>query len=733
MLQALVNLDYLHEVYGKLKEGHIISLSNQTKAIRDYEASKETLIEYLNKKQRYKHAKNDIELIKETYDYRNVIQDSTRLILLVHRFTRVDLFQDLEYTGEELNEIAFNFMHHITKTYIEKDKDELKVMYSAFATAFHLSITYENLIKPGIKQKLYERKETSFFGSDNYQFDGDYKQEITSHKLWETIGHFQPKFHGQSIPSAEINFNKETYSSMFIWEFRYLVLKAEAICSTSRNYPFYNNIFMPMKRIVEPCYGYKIETSKIVELEVGSEKFSITIEKSFNINEEYLIPLKVYDDLTKSFESYNPSSIGADNDNLPFIKIFFELFIECVVCKSSVGFVSDASTTLYIKFPRHKSINNAGKGSIFKSFPCEVTRLYSNKDFLQCMVDATTTITAKDHSYQIEKIFSMCCLASSDIQNTTNGYFKQFHKSMKDYSKPKPGLQSLITLSSNRIHSMNPGIISFPLLDKFEIPEIYKQFYQPNFNQQMVYQLKKLYGSDFVFGKKDTGFDVHEVTSWLGSEGIYTHYGVVLKFLCEQWKYILKVYYPLDCQSSTGSKYNLEDSINACFISFMKECYSYHVLSNESFVPKVHKVGIFNKELLRSHKYDSLRGFFLVIDNVNGKTLSFPHESSNQYKDKIIDTTHKMHSLGISRSTVPEGSIQVKNDQVFFTDFGSSVINIKNCLNGFENLTFDKSEFDATKVKELEMIESLFPSSLEHIEKHDIEDDLPDPKRIKLN
>ncbi|KAK6461613.1 hypothetical protein DFJ63DRAFT_314244 [Scheffersomyces coipomensis] len=664
MLTELINLIYAKDFIEKLFAGYSFDISQQTNVVKNYYASVELILFLIN--QDTFEVRKCIDQINNILDPLNIINDRTKVVLILNRFVRFDVFEPLDFNARELNITIRNFLNYVELKNIKYENNHMKTITAAFYVMINFSLSPQNLSMETHQLQhsnvtACDHNNTNCFPNNsilqlNWVSDSNIsklnKYDLGRDHIYHHFGLFQPVIYEMEQPSFSIVFNKEKYD-LLDYEF-----KEDLVINEIFAYPTVNkNILRRISKYLSQLFTCKLERiPNEFQFEYDTNEYNMRLDRIISSSDKKSIPIRHYNGLTlayKIFTELKSNNFSVEVKRLPFIYQFTQVFIETIACNSLCGFLTDGKMVLYIKI--NPDLNCMGKCSNYwenRMVPCQIFEVQSNKDFINCVIDAA--IDSRDATFQT-KILELrsapsileyyYCLLQQFLLSLTEKLFKSKFNRISIRTNRDDEISTFVKLYFNRKLRININEV---------VPIRY-------FN--LIKRIRLYYGNKFIVQTLQNALKPFKILEAFGQNASFRHSSVVLKLASNDGRqYILKIYDPIFSESMIKYNFSFNISVQDSMASFISECCAYYILRKQSFVPKVFKVGLLTSEtnsVMKQFDIDNmnLKGFYILMEYIDAQHIT--QESYN--KMDIWQKLKVMHNLGISHGDMCCNNILVKD------------------------------------------------------------------------
>ncbi|KAK6461650.1 hypothetical protein DFJ63DRAFT_314281 [Scheffersomyces coipomensis] len=724
-LQDLLDFKYTTAIYQIMlsNEDYEIDISDNLQAFEKYQTSQQQLLDYLDEDT--EEVKKSVSDMTAKLDPNNIIKDPKKIISIWNRLHRIDLYSPLEFKADELNLVIPGFENEIYKLHSGSN-----FLYAAFQIMFRLSLSPRSLLgrelSPTI-EPIDQQQEVNLPLSEGQSDDQSNRHQTTESSnarqgsAGRSGGQIKPseqsliKLHtrnnmlsgyiGLYFPvsdNSKLEFTLQTIS------FRQIKKAAQIGMSDplsveikdkneKSNVKFFlMNVLDPTIRFLRKILSTDVDQEEKIDLTIKDLSFQIIPDIIISLAKEgrrIRIPIELKDNIQVTYERFNEINI-LNKRNIPFIYDISQLFRECVALNHRAGFLSDAINTYYIQFtlPHHLDVlGNIGPYQVYR-IPYNLTVVRSNKEFIQCLLTSYYLPNSSIQDYMLGKgLFDK-------LQYILVGesFVTQFHNDLKgiitDLNKTK-GIRT-------RSHTRGYGYVNTDLQSSQVVADPSTSFKQSN--AELLLKTKEIYDVRFHFETLGGLFGKIKILEVFGGMKQDSNNAVVLKVLYKKSHCIVKIYDPNYSKSLIRQGYRYHDTMNECTRSFVKECGAYHLLQQESFIPKVFEVGTLTSgkgsfmqkfpfdEILDKKKLN-LQGYYIILQFIEAKTLGELDSRRRLFcSDVIKEKLAIIHSHEVSHGDIYKNNILVEDRfkngtlyvdkkliKVYYIDFGSSRISKK--------------------------------------------------------
>ncbi|KAK6461614.1 hypothetical protein DFJ63DRAFT_336399 [Scheffersomyces coipomensis] len=303
MLNELIDLTYVKDFIEKLFAGYSFDISQQTNVVKNYHASVELILFLIN--QDTSEVRKYIDQINNILDPLNIINDRTKVVLILNRFVRFDVFEPLDFNARELNITIPHFLNYLTIKSTDYSLIKGEIIPIAFNTMIDFSLSPKDLLSPlnTLNTSEIDELQLKSPSSPSIPTSSLYSSDSNNdnRNIYHHFGLLQPQIYDMEEPSFAIVFNKDKYKLL--------------------------PVSSPKDLISKGTYIFRSLQDNVLD--------RIT---------KYLPGLKgMYD----KFRESKPNDPSIDVKQLPFIHAYTQLFFKTMAI---TGFISDGKTVLYIKF-----------------------------------------------------------------------------------------------------------------------------------------------------------------------------------------------------------------------------------------------------------------------------------------------------------------------------------------------------------------------------------------------
>ncbi|KAK6461609.1 hypothetical protein DFJ63DRAFT_336394 [Scheffersomyces coipomensis] len=635
MSEDLLILKYSFNLYSKVKDGDYVVDTSDQEPLDQYHSSLQPLLQLIT--ENHEQDKVNFNKIVEILDPDNVINDRAKVISIWHRYSRLDVFERLEYNALELNATANNFIKYLytcwnsnySSSHIQID--DIRTM---FITMVNLSVDPTKLINTEFRIPPVEEISFSTLLGQNKR----------PNKINKYIGLFQPQSRIRSgmhqasdFIKFSLRFDLKTYDKL-TFNIRIPTLHSyfDSVLEQGNVNAFNTNTLNLIEPSLTKNIGLTLDAKPTgVSLEMKGNLFNIVPDGKIKIDEAHTIPIEIKKDLSLVYKKFKESTDL--KWKLPFCQVYSQLFRECLACESFFGFLSDGSMILFVKFMIGDDLevehSNVGK-QIYYKIPCQIYEIYSNLEFLNCVVYAERFTQDSKEKLTNDVVSRSFCSEISPRYTLIKSYRKKFQIAL-DFVANK--INNYVEEEHEKSNANILAIVNDPSSTTTKrtkcVDNEYETAIKPKY-MEVLFELKSMYGEKFESISIENEMNKANIVDILGGKNIFKNNGLVVSSL---------------------DMNNLENL-----------------------------------------NFKGFQGFFISMQYLNAVTLNSLNTSEWQfYKSSIISNLKDIHANNMCHGDLFPGNILVSKVKIgssyfpiaYFIDFGRSKLGKLRDGMSFENIT----------------------------------------------